>query len=120
MLRPGLKFSGEVEEYMREIGWDRYRGWVAIYADELGPIRVYVSEGDVLDPPAVPLDNLQGYLVLFRRWSKNRVLWIDGYDEYELIGYDQRRTGKMLTDERFREVQATMHKEFDKWVTSGN
>lgn len=118
MLRNGLEFTGEVEEYMREIGWDRYRGWVAVYAKEKGKITVHRSGlGDFV---RLPMDNLQGYLVLFRRYSKNRVLWVDGYDEYALIGREERVKGKQLSDKRYAAVQEVMMQEFEKWVHGGD
>ena len=118
MLRNGLEFTGEVEEYMREIGWDRYRGWVAVYAKEGGRIKVYRS--GLGDFTGVPSKNLQGYLVLFRRYSKNRVLWVDGYDEYALIGREERVKGKQLSDKRYAAVQEVMMQEFEKWVHGGD
>ncbi len=117
-LRDGLEFCGEVEEYMRHVGWDRYRGWIAIYAKETGKISVYESGSG--KSPKISQSNLQTYFVLYRRWAKNRVMWIDGYDEYALIGYDKRVKGKMLSDERFADVMKVAQGEFNKWVASGN
>lgn len=118
-LRPGNGFTGEVNEYMREIGMDRLRGWVAIYAQETGRILTYSSLRGVA-PESLPTENLQGYLVFWKRWGHIYTTWVDGYDEYALIGKGERVLGKYLSDARFKEVQEVMHAEWDKRYTHGD
>jgi hypothetical protein len=103
MLRPGNEYTGTVDEYLHEVGMDRVMGWVAVYAQEVGDLDVFWSYD--AEPNDLPDDNLQAYLVFYKRHSKVYTIWIDGYDEYSLIGKDKIVKGKMLSDKRFVEVQ---------------
>ena len=111
-LRSGTGFTGEVDEYLYRVGIDRVIGWVAIYARETGDIVVYNSR--TTDPNDLPDVNLQCYQVYYRRHSKVFTIWIDGYDEYALIGKRTRVHGLLLSSERFYGVVSErLHAEWE-------
>ena len=68
---------------------------------------------EVADPDRMPDEDLQCYLVFYKRHGKTFCIWIDGYDEYAFIDRREEVRGKYLTDERFKEVQAVMTAEWE-------
>ncbi len=119
-LRPGNGFAGEVSEYTYREGLDRVIGWAAVYATETGRIRVYRSY-ETADVNELPNTDLQGYLVFYWRHNKVYTIWIDGHDEYALIGKRNRVTGLELSHDRFYvEVKAVMRAEWENRHSYGH
>lgn len=96
--------------------------WSALYWDGTGNVAsasvftsvVNTSWGiTVLDPSILNENNLQAYIVVFRRKGKAYSIWLDGFDEYFLIGRANPVYGKMLPDDSWKDMQcriADVHK----------
>lgn len=89
-------------------------GWAALYWDGSGSVNqadIYSSvptawSVEVADPETLPDSNMQGYLVFFRHWGGCYTIWLDGYDDYYLIGKTNVVTGLMLADAKWGQMQA--------------
>jgi hypothetical protein len=109
--------SGTVAEWSYgRIAVDRVLGWAALYWDGSGGVNtadLYTSipvnwAGAIHtpDPNDLPLDDLQIYLLFWRRNSSMFCEWMDGWDEFWLWGKDDMVLGTMLSDNKWSQVQS--------------
>jgi hypothetical protein len=125
--------TGTVAEWMAELRVDPSDviAWAAIYFDGTGQPDLYSSVDTqwttlVTDPETLPEQYMQIYLVFHKRPAEDAdtvyVEWIDGHDEFYLIGKANPVTGHLLNTPKWSNMQDRGHQVWLKrwdWMPEG-